>query len=252
MSWNRSWPCDIDTQNGKAGPSGIRRVHRMCPLSKAYCRHVGDRMAPLHHAHNHFWRIRGRRRVTAILQQLATSWILAQRGLIHCTSFYDLTNAFAAVEQTVYLEQDANAYRAEDAYIARANVAGATVTTDIDGERLSFSLGDGALQGHQPIPARFTRVMQPVVDRWQSALGRSAAAVALAVQEPNGARTLDLSTSVLGDGLARKHVAGTVVGMHREIALANRTLDAALAQVGPLQHASRSICRMLSGRGPPA
>lgn len=235
----------MDENDKKSGPVGIRLVHRMCPLPKTYCKRVGDdRMQPLHHEHNHFGCIRGRRRETAILQQLATRWNLAQRGLSHCTSFYDLTNAFAAVDQRAYLEQDANADRPEDAFIAQA-----TMTMDFGDSQHSFKLGDGALQGHQPIPARFTRVMQPVVAQWQAALSMTAATTALLIQEPQGERRLDLSTSAFDD-LARKQVAVTAEDMRHEVQLANTHLYEALLRIGPVQNCDKQVhLPHASGRG---
>lgn len=163
------------------------------------------------------------------------------RRLPHCVSLYDLTNAFGAVKHSAYAEADRTYLRRDDLFLGDATTYHSLMQLDaIDGMAL-YRLGDGGLQGHQPIPLKFVQVMAPVVEAWRRARSDSLASRLLSVLDPITGAAQDLSVSVFVDDLARRQVASTTSALRDEVLLDSAALSQALADAGPLQNPGKQV-----------
>lgn len=160
--WNMSWACAADKSNHKQGVRGLRLVHRLCPFAKAMYKFVRSRGPQRRSPQMHFGLVRGRRREAAIFQQNFVSWYLNKAGRSHCIRLYDLLNAFG-----VHAAADRATLRHDDAYLGGATSYRSLMRLGARDDSVLYRLGDGAIQGHQPIPAKDVWAMAPDVDEWR-------------------------------------------------------------------------------------
>ena len=94
--FNRSWGLPIPKGNKKEGARGARLIHRMCAFAKAFYRNLLFKSRRKNYVPHHpgaHGAIPAKRKESAILIQLCTSWRLIKIRVKHATMFFDQTNA---------------------------------------------------------------------------------------------------------------------------------------------------------------
>ena len=98
LKWHRSAGVPLNKTGMSALPQDKRLIHVLDPIGKCWFSGAmmkKDLMLPTtHHGYE-----RGRRRESALVVQMATTWRLKKLGVSHVDCLHDMTNAFGSSER---------------------------------------------------------------------------------------------------------------------------------------------------------
>ena len=138
-------------------------------IGKSYYKHLLQRMQPQESLSCEYAYIKGRRRESAIKQQLVINWRLTSSNLSHDTISHDMRNAFASITFEVMNNILQFLIDSFDWSIFRQRYESASTKVPKgpgETECSHFEIGSGALPGDQIAADLFRIIFHCVVSKW--------------------------------------------------------------------------------------
>eukprot|EP00971_Amphidinium_carterae_P061491 1217141-Amphidinium_carterae.1 len=237
LLWYRSQCVQLPKENGKRGCEGIRLIHLLDPVGRAWYAGLMSKIrAPVYPWACGF--MKHRRREQAIQQQACLLWRAAQQHSSTMTVFYDVANAFPSPHHhklDQYIRQYAE--NSDAPHLMARRHLGVMEVTGHDAERLHFNVGSGSLQGDTMGPKEFTLAYNEVLSTWMETTSRHSRN--LCVQDPVTSETLDASMTAFADDVARTCLVANFPHSQTVLQALDEVLDAGLDDLGCGQNVSK-------------
>ena len=245
--WHRSSAFTVAKKSAKPGPSGLRLLHTLESLGKAYYAQVWKRVPKTYLRHYATGYMASRRREQAILQQSLLRHRLRQGRVSHFTAFYDLANAFASASHQRALEpfiHDAALPPAECAHLRQRLYLAQMQLPCADGV-LQCRIGSGTLPGDTIAGPWFLAAYHPCLDAYLQTSPQLAITAVFPDELQRGLELmlpgrhvpaqLDVSLSSYADDVARTMRAASAISLQRTASLSST----AMSRSGPGLFAER-------------
>ena len=270
--WHKTGAFTIAKRNGKTGPAGLRLLHSLESLGKAYYAQVWKRVPATYKRHYAAGYLAHRRREQAILQQSLLRHRLQQGRVSHFTAFYDLANAFACASHQRTLAPflaSTQLPSAECAHLRQRLQMAQMVLPCADGA-LHCSIGSGTLPGDTIAGPWFLAAYHPRLDSYLQSSKRLAVTASspelqrglanilagnLAVERsesvdpPSVPMQMDVSLSSYADDVARTMRADSALCLHNAASLSSTLLSRALAPDFAQNEAKQEVLPFFAGQG---
>ena len=238
---HRSHPCLLRKKlyDPKALP---RMIHVLCPFWRAWHGQMGDSSVD-NPADNEYGFVRHRRREGAVLVQMNLSHRLGKADKSHIRCLYDATNAFASTYHESLAEFADVGLDVEESAFMETRRVNAQIWLDTPTGDLVAVPGCGALMGDSRAPVDFRRAYKPGLDKWHEEMGRWGTSHTKAHLDLGGSMqgSIDLSTTVFADDLARTQVVKAPAEATRYIGEADTALGRCLGSQGHSQNAAKKV-----------
>jgi len=171
LSWHLSKSFSLPKKNPdivNIAMDALRNIHTLDPVGKSFYKHVLDRASPPVPLPNEFGYLKGRRRETAIKQQLIVSWRLHANKINHSTTSYDMRNAFGSVHFCMIRQIFQFLVAGEDYKLFNQRFENAaTCVCSLEGN-LVYRIGSGPLPGDKIAADIFRIVFHFAMKKWVS------------------------------------------------------------------------------------
>jgi len=251
------WHCSQAFSLYKKDPNDVevlfdaqRTIHSLDPIGKAYFRNIYNKsnipvVQPFEYAY-----VPGRRRETAIKQQLILQHRLSAQGLSSEGVSYDMKNAFASIKFEAIDNTFMGRVCPEDEHIFQQRYKCTSMKTKSGNTSAHFAIGSGSMPGDKIAADIFRNVFQEPMIKWTQACKQEQTIIDCPVLH----RKIDVSKSVYADDIFSRRVIppgrATVTCVLEDQHNIDVALDECIGPTGLSQNKSKQeIIFSLHGKG---